>query len=217
MNNSWPSKTIDALSFFQTYYRFILFGLLGVCLGCLDQYASRSSWIDFDTTLEFWLLVVTLSAISSKSRLEASSRSVILLISTVLAYYVMFYINLGFLPTRYLGTWLIVAFVSSVYSYVIWGAGQRGRAAAFLGSIPTAYLVKQGDSFLPDLFFNLEAAQLRINYFGIDVYSGFNLIAAIALYAIMIKTTRCWLTLTIATVTGWIILRETSILSFFPF
>lgn len=217
MNNSWPSQSTDALSYVQTYNRFILFGLLGVCLGCLDQYASRSSWIDFDTTIEFWLVVVTISAISSKSRLEAASRSTVLLISTVLAYYVMYYMNLGFLPAQYLGTWLIIALVASVYSYVIWGAGQRGRAAALLGSVPTAYLIKQGDSFLPDLFFNPEAAQLRIHYFGLDVYSGFNLLAAIALYAIMINTTRCWLTLTIATVTGWIILRETSILSFLPF
>lgn len=217
MNNSWPSKSIDVLSHLQTYNRFFLFGFLGVCLGCLDQYASRSSWIDFDTTIEFWLVVVTLGAISSKSRLEASHRSAILLTSTVFAYYVMYYMNLGFLPAQYLGFWLIIAFVSSVYSYIIWGAGQRGRAAALLGSLPTAYLLNQGDSFLPDLFFNLEAAQLRINYFGIDIYSGFNFIAAIALYAIMIKTTRCWLTLTIATFTGWVILRETSILSFFPF
>lgn len=53
MNNSWPSESTDALSYVQTYRRFILFGVLGVCLGCLDQYASRSSRIDFDTTLEF--------------------------------------------------------------------------------------------------------------------------------------------------------------------
>lgn len=66
---------------------YILLGLLGIFLGCLDQYASSSPLIDFDTTLEFWLFLVTLVAVFSKSRLNASIHSIILLVSTVLAYY----------------------------------------------------------------------------------------------------------------------------------
>ncbi|MCT4784274.1 MULTISPECIES: hypothetical protein [Exiguobacterium] len=217
MNSSTLQKSTDEISFFSQFKSYILLGLLGIFLGCLDQYASSSSWIDFDTTLEFWLFLVTLVAVFSKSRLNASIHSIILLVSTVFAYYLMYYLNLGFLPYQLFGIWLIIAVLSCVYALIIWNASQNGIGAAILGSIPTAFLLKQGYYFLPDLLFNPEAAQIRINYFGIDIQSGFNFVAAVVLYSIFFKTTDRRIILTISTIIIFFIFKETSILSFLPF
>lgn len=217
MNSSTPQQSTHELTFFSRFKNCILLGLLGILLGCLDQYASSSPLIDFDTTLEFWLFLVTLVAVFSKSRLNAAIHSIILLVSTVLAYYLMFYLNLGFLPYQLFGIWLTIAVLSSVYALIIWNAGQKGIGAAILGSIPTAFLFKQGYYFLLDLLFNTEAAQVRIHYFGIDIQSGFNLVTAVVLYSMFFKITEHRIILTVSTVIIFFIFKETGILSFLPF
>lgn len=217
MNSSTSEQSIHEITFFSQFKNYILLGVLGIFLGWLDQYASSSPLIDFDTTLESWLFLVTLVAVFSKSRLDASIHSVILLVSTVFAYYLMFYLNLWFLPYQLFGIWLTIAVLSSIYALIIWKAGQKGIGAAILGSIPTAFLFRKGYYFLPDLLFNTEAAQVRIHYFGIDVQSGFSLVTAVVLYSIFFKITEHPIILTVFTVIIFFIFKETGILSLLPF
>lgn len=143
--------------------------------------------------------------------------TVTLLVSSVLAYYLMYYLNLGFFPYQFFWLWLIIGLFSFIYGFIIWGAGQRGVAGAVLASIPTAYLLKKGYYFLPDLLFNPEATQIRINYFGIDIHSGFSFVAAVVLYSIFFKITDRRIILTVSTIIIFFIFKETSILSFLPF
>lgn len=171
-------------------FRPIILALMGAFLGFIDKYSGDVSWLRFDTSVEFWLVLITLVSVFSRTKWTAAIHSSIFLFAMVISYYLTYYITLGFIPTWLFLGWLLFALLASIYGFVIWHAKNNGVFAAFAGAIPIAILLVHGYYFIPDLFFCEPINDLPQPYFGIDVLSGFNFFSAILLFLLFLKTSK---------------------------
>lgn len=188
------SISTDVLSRKPIYKnKFILLFVIafsGALLGFADKFSGNVSWVQFDTTIDFWLLLVTILAVYSTTKWMAALHSTLFLLAMVFSYYITYYLTLGFIPMRLFQGWILFALLSSFYGFVLWHAKRKGPLAAFVGAIPIAILLQRGYHFIPDLLFRQPPEGILLPYWGIDILSGFAFLGSLLLLFIFFKTTK---------------------------
>lgn len=191
MDNSFSPKVFSHKPLSKN--KFLLFSIIafsGALLGFIDKFAGTVSWLDFDTTIEFWLLLITILAVYSSTKWMAALHSTLFLLAMVFTYYITYYLTLGFIPLRLFQGWILFALISSIYGFVLWHAKKKGPFAAFVGAIPIAILLQRGYLFIPDLFFRQPYDDFPMPYWGIDIWNGFDFLGSLLLFLIFFKTTK---------------------------
>lgn len=187
------SISTDVLSRKPIYKnKFILLFVIafsGALLGFADKFSGNVSWVQFDTTIDFWLLLVTILAVYSTTKWMAALHSTLFLLAMVFSYYITYYLTLGFIPMRLFQGWILFALLSSMYGFVLWHARQKGPLAALVGAIPISILLQRGYYFIPDLLFRQPPDDVLLPYGGVDIWSGFNFLVSLLLFFIFFKTT----------------------------
>lgn len=191
MDNSFSTVLFNRQPVYKNKF-ILLFTIAfsGALLGFADKFSGNVSWVQFDTTIEFWLLLITILAVYSSTKWMAALHSTLFLLAMVFSYYITYYLTLGFIPMRLFQGWILFALLSSIYGFVLWHAKKKGSLAAFVGAIPIAILLQRGYYFIPDLLFRQPPEGILLPYWGIDILRGFNFLGSLLLFFIFFKATK---------------------------
>lgn len=212
MDNSFSTEIFSHKPMYKNKI-FLLFVIAfsGALLGFADKFSGNVSWVQFDTTIEFWILLITILAVYSSTKWMAALHSTLFLLAMVVSYYITYYLTLGFIPMRLFQGWILFTLLSSMYGFVLWHAKKKGSLAAFVGAIPIAILLQRGYYFIPDLLFRQPPEGILLPYWGIDILRGFNFMGSLLLFFIFFKTTKSPKLLVLFTLIFFIFFKEIGI------
>ncbi len=117
----------------------------GLLLGYIAK-ATDSVNIIGDITTEFgiWVFLSALASVYSSKPIYAAINVTLFFLAMLCSYYIYGQLALGFFPKAYFLGWLAVAFISSVYGYIVWFSKEKGIISIIAGSIPVSVLFALG-------------------------------------------------------------------------
>lgn len=128
--------------------------VFGITLGTISKYLDTISFVDGNrwmiilnyfgdlfTRIGIWILIATLIAIYSKTKISSASNTFIFFIGMLISYYLYSAYLLGFFPFRYFIFWFIIAIISPFLAIIAWEAKNNVRLAYILPALPMGLLL----------------------------------------------------------------------------